>query len=330
MSPHSCSLFVPFNSESGRTDVMNAINDFVFTPASKSAFENFTIVDDSVLEFDELLIAEFNFGPEISTNWKSIKGWPSIAFILIRDDDCELCSKSTMPQQLIHTIYIYYSIVQCPNLFVQYFSLLIMLPSGNSLLLILLNSLAVEVNFNEPSYTAAESDRKVSISLCITGQFYVPLWVIVEINDGTATGGLCKLYIICYNRLCIQTLHKAHDYNLCTYHHSEIVHSSTSILPLWLPVSVDAEDYSTAMRHNVTFRQTAFADVGDPTPTALSSPILINITCDDIFEGVEYFQARIVETSDSFRVRVGQNTISVTIYDGESFINLCFPEFICR
>ena len=103
MSPHSCSLFAPFNAESGRTDVVNTINDFVFTPASKSAFANFTIVDDDVLEFDELLIAEFSFGPEISNNWNAKKGEPSTAMILIRDDDCELCNDSTKPQQLIQS-----------------------------------------------------------------------------------------------------------------------------------------------------------------------------------------------------------------------------------
>ena len=68
--------------------MVNTFNDFVFTPTSKSAFENFTIVDDDVLEFDELLIAEFDFGPEVlSGGWNAIKGEPSIAFILIRDDD---------------------------------------------------------------------------------------------------------------------------------------------------------------------------------------------------------------------------------------------------
>ena len=73
---------------------MNTFNDFVFTPTSKSALENFTIVNDSVLEFDEILFAEFDFGPEIlSERWNVIKGEPSTAFILIRDDDCELCRK---------------------------------------------------------------------------------------------------------------------------------------------------------------------------------------------------------------------------------------------
>ena len=73
------------------------------------------------------------------------------------------------------------------------------------------------------------------------------------------------------------------------------------------------------MRYNVTFRQTAFTDGEDPSNNAMSSPILIDITNDDIFEGVEYFRARIVETSDSIRVRIGQqNTVNVTINDSES------------
>ena len=46
---------------------------------------------------------------------------------------------------------------------------------------------------------------------------------------------------------------------------------------------------------------------------------------DYVFEGVEYFQAHIVETSDSIRVRIGQDTVNVTITDSESFIRLkCF------
>ena len=68
----------------------------------------------------------------------------------------------------------------------------------------------------------------------------------------------------------------------------------------------------------MTFRQTAFTDGEDPADTALSSPILIDITNDDIFEGVEYFQARIVETSDEVRVRIGQDTVNITITDSES------------
>ncbi len=83
-----------FNAESGRPDVVSTINDFVFTPANQSAFESFTIVNDDVLEFDELFIAEFNFGPEIANTWNAIKGQPSTTFIVIRDDDCELIAHS--------------------------------------------------------------------------------------------------------------------------------------------------------------------------------------------------------------------------------------------
>ena len=67
----------------------------------------------------------------------------------------------------------------------------------------------------------------------------------------------------------------------------------------------------------MTFRQTALTDRDEPANSALSSPILINITNDNIFEGVEYFQACIVETSDIFRVRIGQDTVNVTITDSE-------------
>ena len=83
-------LFASCIAESGRADVVKTINDFIFTPASKSTFKNFTIVDDDVLEFDELFIAEFSFSPEIANTWNIIKGEPSTIFILIRDDDSEL------------------------------------------------------------------------------------------------------------------------------------------------------------------------------------------------------------------------------------------------
>ena len=68
----------------------------------------------------------------------------------------------------------------------------------------------------------------------------------------------------------------------------------------------------------MTFRQTVFTDRDTPGNTALSSPILINITNDDILEGGEYLQAHIVETSDKVRVRIGQDTVNVTIIDSES------------
>ena len=49
------------------------------------------------------------------------------------------------------------------------------------------------MSFNENSYTVAESDGQVSVSLRIDGRFFVPVWAIVEIREGTATGRLCML-----------------------------------------------------------------------------------------------------------------------------------------
>ena len=94
-------LFASCIAESGHADVVNTINDFIFTPASKSAFANFTIVDDDVLEFDELFIAEFTFCPEITSTGNAIKGEPSTAFILIRDDDCELYAMTAHTTDLL-------------------------------------------------------------------------------------------------------------------------------------------------------------------------------------------------------------------------------------
>ena len=69
----------------------------------------------------------------------------------------------------------------------------------------------------------------------------------------------------------------------------------------------------------MTFSQTAFNDGDYPAPFALSSPITINIMDDGIAEGVEYFQAHIVETSDSARVWIGQDTVNVTITDSKLY-----------
>ena len=72
----------------------------------------------------------------------------------------------------------------------------------------------------------------------------------------------------------------------------------------------------------MTFCQNVFTDEDYPAPFTLSSPITIDITNDGIAEGVEYFQAHIVETSDRFRVRIGQDTINVTITDSKSYTTL--------
>ena len=69
----------------------------------------------------------------------------------------------------------------------------------------------------------------------------------------------------------------------------------------------------------MTFRQTAYTDQGIPSAFALSHNISINITSDDIFKDVEYFQVRIVETSNSSQVKIVQpDTVNVTILQDKS------------
>ena len=100
---------------------------------------------------------------------------------------------------------------------------------------------------------------------------------------------------------------------------------SLSALNVFSCHSADPEDYSGAGYHRVDFLQTAFTDTDTPEPSACSLPITINITDDTIFEGLEYFQVRIVNTSDSIRVRIcQQDTVYVNIIDdeSESFISL--------
>ena len=78
------------------------------------------------------------------------------------------------------------------------------------------------------------------------------------------------------------------------------------------------------------FCQTAFTDTDTPAPFADSLPITINITDDTATEGLEYFQARIVETSDFIRVRIGQrDTVNVTINDDNSESAIFYIMSVC-
>ena len=102
---------------------------------------------------------------------------------------------------------------------------------------------------------------------------------------------------------------------------SSLKPSTCTLIPMPHCPSVAPEDYSSAVCYNVTFNQIAFFDhLTPPRPFAVSSPIVIDIANDNILEGEEYFQVRIVQTSDVFRVRIGpQNTINVTITDSKSY-----------
>ena len=69
----------------------------------------------------------------------------------------------------------------------------------------------------------------------------------------------------------------------------------------------------------MSFRPTNFTDGDDPVPSTLSLTVLINITNDNILEGVESIQACITVTADNFSVMIGpQDTVNVTIIDDDS------------
>ena len=70
----------------------------------------------------------------------------------------------------------------------------------------------------------------------------------------------------------------------------------------------------------MTFPLTAYTDQDDPESSAISDPISFKITKDvTVLEDVEYFQARIVETSSESQVKIAQpNTVNITIIEDKS------------
>ena len=70
----------------------------------------------------------------------------------------------------------------------------------------------------------------------------------------------------------------------------------------------------------MTFPLTAYTDQSDPELSAISDPISFKITKDvTVLEDVEYFQARIVETSSESQVKIAQpNTVNITIIEDKS------------
>ena len=70
------------------------------------------------------------------------------------------------------------------------------------------------MNFKDCSYTVAESEGQVSVSLRINGRFFVPVWAIVEISDGTATGGLCMSLFTLYVHITTISVHSCLYYFL--------------------------------------------------------------------------------------------------------------------
>ena len=70
-------------------DVLATTPRFTFSPNSKFANSSFTIVDDDVYEYDELIMAEFEFHRWVQNYYKTMKGQPNVTYIVIKDDDSE-------------------------------------------------------------------------------------------------------------------------------------------------------------------------------------------------------------------------------------------------
>lgn len=72
-------------------DVLFSRNAFVFQANTTSASSNFTIIDDDVCEYNQLLRAEFDFGTtaDIASRFNARKGNPAVTYLVIEDDDSE-------------------------------------------------------------------------------------------------------------------------------------------------------------------------------------------------------------------------------------------------
>ena len=53
------------------------------------ASSSFTILDNSVYEYDKLIMADFEFDRFVQYNYLEKVGQPSVTFIVIKDDDSE-------------------------------------------------------------------------------------------------------------------------------------------------------------------------------------------------------------------------------------------------
>ena len=70
-------------------DVQETTPRFTFPPNAKFSSSSFTIVDDDVYEYDELIVAVFEFDRRFLRRYNTIKGQPNMTYIMIKDDDSE-------------------------------------------------------------------------------------------------------------------------------------------------------------------------------------------------------------------------------------------------
>ena len=83
-------IFLSYAAANG--DITTTPHQFIFTPnlenTPKFSSGSFTIVDDDIYEYDELVMAEFDFDQRV-TEYNTLEGRPNVTFILIEDDDSE-------------------------------------------------------------------------------------------------------------------------------------------------------------------------------------------------------------------------------------------------
>ena len=87
-SAHFCASHAGLRQDTER-DVVDMNPRFTFSPNTTSSSSNFIIIDDDVYEYDELIMADFDFDRRIWATFNTMKDPLNVTYILIKDDDSE-------------------------------------------------------------------------------------------------------------------------------------------------------------------------------------------------------------------------------------------------
>ena len=111
-----------------------------------------------------------------------------------------------------------------------------------------------------------------------------------------------------------------------------VIICTTQCTMYWHCLSADPYDYTSNLPYIVTFPKANVTE-DDAGASVMSLPILINITNDDVLEGVEFIQICIMVTAHNFSVMIGpQDLVNVTIVDDDSkcSISLAWKMYLVR
>ena len=86
---HSDTVHLYLTCTGDRGDVAETTPRFSFPPNAIFSNSTFTIRDDDIYEYDELIMADFEFDRSFRNRFNAIKGEPRVTLILIKDDDSE-------------------------------------------------------------------------------------------------------------------------------------------------------------------------------------------------------------------------------------------------